>query len=159
MSTKNGDILKKMKSAAEAKIGEMQRLAEILGEALADYRKPDADPYAELKKAHKEGRVIQFNYGQAIADWCDMEMEPTWVDPVKRYRIKPTPVMVPLGPEDVKCGDEIKAIGYTLRRGIVFVDEHKVGTFNAIYSFEDLKSSYEISRDGKPWQRCEKEAK
>ncbi len=73
---------------------------------------------------------------------------------------KPNPVMVPLGPDDVKCGDEIRAIGYTLRRGIVFVDEHKVGTFNGSYSYEDLKSSYEINRhDGQGFVRCQKEAK
>jgi hypothetical protein len=116
------------------------------------------DPYEALKKAHSEGKVIQYRRS-AMEPWRDCSGVPLYSEPVQ-YRVKPNPVMVPLGPDDVKCGDEIRAIGYTLRRGIVFVDEPKVGTFNGSYSYEDLKSSYEINRhDGQGFVRCQKEAK
>lgn len=47
------------------------------------------DPYAELKAAHAAGKVIQ-RYGQKYhGDWFD-DANPTWVDPVTHYRIKPS---------------------------------------------------------------------
>ncbi len=129
------------------------------------------DPYEALKKAHAEGKVIQFNYGQAIADWCDMERMPTWVDPVKRYRVKPSPVMVPLGPEDVPPGSALRYIEsttHTRRYGFAWFLVREVPTAGDGVvvsdewrpSFEFMKEKLEISRDGgKTWQRCEKEAK
>jgi hypothetical protein len=46
------------------------------------------DPYAELKKAHAEGKVIQFVDDGDI--WRDID-KPNWKLPVRDYRIKPTP--------------------------------------------------------------------
>ena len=51
---------------------------------------PQPDPYAELKKAHAEGKVIQWHTGTS---WIDHILpdnwEPIWIHPVKDYRIKP----------------------------------------------------------------------
>lgn len=51
---------------------------------------PQPDPYAELKKAHAEGKVIQWHDG---IEWIDHILphynNPIWMHPVKDYRIKP----------------------------------------------------------------------
>jgi len=60
----------------------------------ADIRLPDEpaekpDPYAELKKAHAEGKVIQYNYGSdASPAWKDID-DPEFGDGSECYRIKP----------------------------------------------------------------------
>jgi len=58
-----------------------------LGLAKAFLEKLEADPFADLKKAHAEGRVIQAlicgTWGQVSA--------PTWDYPRNTYRIKPEP--------------------------------------------------------------------
>ena len=126
-----------------------------------------ADPYAELKKAHSEGKVIQFNYGQAIADWCDMERMPTWVDPVKRYRVKPSPVMVPLGPEDVPPGSVLRGLGWVDEYAKCWIDICEttprgvhLNRMGCEVTYQCLRENWVISRhDGKGFVRCEKEAK
>ena len=55
-----------------------------IGWRYADAEKPD--PYAELKKAHAEGKVIQVR--GALKHWYDIP-EPQWNSPIERYRIKP----------------------------------------------------------------------
>lgn len=64
------------------------------------------DPYAELKAAHADGKVIQVNMGKWVNPeaedmWEDRE-EPAWDIYPEFYRIKPEPAQVPLGPEDIK---------------------------------------------------------
>jgi uncharacterized protein YodC (DUF2158 family) len=60
----------------------------------ADIRPPslaEADPYAELKKAHAEGNVIQYNCGSnAKPEWEDLPL-PTYEGKPHEYRIKPEP--------------------------------------------------------------------
>jgi hypothetical protein len=64
------------------------------------------DPYAELKAAHAAGKVIQLNCGSRMTpDWEDLT-RPVFSDPLELYRIKPDPIKVPLGPDDIKAGDE-----------------------------------------------------
>ena len=68
----------------------------------ADIRLPNApvvnkpepqDPYAELKKAHAEGKVIQVNVGKRFnpeaKDCWEVREEPAWDIEAKFYRIKP----------------------------------------------------------------------
>jgi len=55
--------------------------------ALVPIERIEVDPYAELKKAHAEGKVIQFRF-------CELEPfrecgGPSWKYPVECYRIKP----------------------------------------------------------------------
>ena len=65
------------------------------------------DPYAELKAAHKDGKVIQWH--NETQGWRDHHLPgsyPLWIHPVKDYRIKPEPKSepVPLEPwEAVKA--------------------------------------------------------
>lgn len=115
------------------------------------------DPYESLKKAHSEGKVIQIlDFG----DYYDIP-NPDWTASVARYRVKPQPVMVPLGPEDVPPGSVFRyayqdpaylwfAITGVTRDG---AENHH----NYIYTWSELKAKLEISRDnGKTWQKCEK---
>jgi len=52
-----------------------------------------ADSYAELKKAHAEGKVIQINIGKYVKpdndDYWDDRLKPAWDLDVNLYRIKP----------------------------------------------------------------------
>ncbi len=58
---------------------------------IADFLKSQNDPYAELKAAHKAGKVIQWSWLTCTEPkWKDCVNEPTW-DAAKQYRIKPEP--------------------------------------------------------------------
>ena len=115
------------------------------------------DPYEALKKAHSEGKVIEV-CDSRIEIWI-AEENPCFDSTPDRYRIKPSPIMVPLGPEDVPPGSAIRVIGSDNWR-MVLGNYEGVLTYNAKYSYEDLQQHYEISRDGgKTWQKCEKEVK
>lgn len=46
------------------------------------------DPYADLKKAHADGKVIQQDCGTWEHDWQDLK-QPNWDIPASLYRIKP----------------------------------------------------------------------
>ena len=84
---------------------------------------------------------------------------PAWNFAVCDYRPAPSPVPVPLGPEDIKPGDVFRAMtpnaavcqwtvkdATTIRLGITG------------YSYPYLMRAFEISRDGgKTWQHCHKE--
>jgi len=58
--------------------------------ASQDSQPAEVDPYAELKKAHAEGRVIQWHNGHMWHDLPHSE-NPLWIHPAKDYRIKPAP--------------------------------------------------------------------
>lgn len=49
--------------------------------------KTQPDPYAELKKAHADGKVIQ-GFFRGDESWVNLAT-PSWKDPVECYRIKP----------------------------------------------------------------------
>jgi len=61
-----------------------------IGLSLPEAKAPavEADPYAELKAAHAEGKVIQWHNGHM---WHDLSYSenPLWIHPAKDYRIKP----------------------------------------------------------------------
>lgn len=55
-----------------------------------------ADPYSELKKAHKEGNVIQYNCGAKGAEKDREDVSnPAWNDDASEYRIKPWTMPAP----------------------------------------------------------------
>ena len=127
------------------------------------------DPYEALKKAHSDGKVIQwFTNGK----WITLEMgakDPLFlVHSPEYYRVKPAPVMVPLGPEDVPPGSALRYIEsttHTRRYGFAWFLVRQVPTAGDGVvvsdewrpSFEFMKENLEISRDGgKTWQKCEK---
>jgi hypothetical protein len=78
--TENGTATAK---ASRWQWGDDQGKSNILGWRYADAEQPD--PYAELKKAHAEGKVIQ---GCIRGHWIDCP-HPTWKYPLDTYRIKP----------------------------------------------------------------------
>lgn len=49
---------------------------------------PQLDPYAELKKAHAEGKVIEF-WNDFSQKWESNSAPMAWCYPTERYRIKP----------------------------------------------------------------------
>jgi len=127
------------------------------------------DPYEALKKAHSEGKVIQFNFKLEYA-WDDCPegcVALTWCYPPENYRVKPEPVMVPLGPEDITPGSVFRRDAWTPHafRALVSASEKSVclgaayGDGFLEFSFLELKENeFKISRDGgKTWHKCEKE--
>jgi hypothetical protein len=118
------------------------------------------DPYEALKKAHSEGMMIQVKSITAgdVVHWDDAS--PSWTRPVDHYRIKPSPAMVPLGPEDVKCGDEIKSSEFNSNRfAIMEITPHGVYSRRTFHTWGELQEFCVINRnDGKGFVRCEKEA-
>ena len=124
------------------------------------------DPYEALKKAHSEGKVIQSDND---GEWRDLRGSIMWSMAPAFYRIKPSPVMVPLGPEDVPPGSVVRHKNWGNNVSWCIVEG--VGKNALSYGSQlghgwtrewiDLKEQgFEISRDGgKTWQRCEKEAK
>lgn len=179
------------------------------------------DPYAELKKAHAEGKVLQ---GYIRGHWIDCP-HPTWKYPLDTYRIKPDEIpwiewrggacplkdeevgeweyrlrdgslipshldvkpsglswkhykygsdiisyrvlkwrekkpKVPLGLEDVRCGDELLMAGK--RYGILTVTDRSVEYLAASgpvqVTFEWLqKNGVTIRRrNSDAWESCEK---
>jgi hypothetical protein len=169
MNTKTkGDILAERIQYALDKGHVAYRINDIEA-ALAEYRKPlpaVADPYAELKKAHKEGKQIQI-FIEAEDKWRDCQAGSRSLEfnyPPERYRVKPEPVLVPLGPQDVPPGSVFRWPEWTEH---AWKACHEVDS-ESVYFPDDTKSSFcflknygaLISRDGgKTWQRCEKEAK
>lgn len=94
-------------------------------------------------------------------------ISPELREALAEYRVKPEPVIVPLGPEDVKCGDRLKQSHFkpgvefqilaVLKDGIgKFVHENDEFRVDLIL-WSELKSDWLISRDGgKTWAKCEK---
>ena len=125
---------------------------------------PEPDPYAELKAAFAAGKTIQHNLGSTIDVWSTT-LDPEWTDPPQRYRIKPEPVKVPLGPEDVPPGSVIRFKGpiWDYHRWSMVSHLETDGVFlrgeTEFCSFEKLmQEEREISRDfGKTWEPCWKE--
>ena len=125
------------------------------------------DPYEALKKAHSEGKVIQwFTNGK----WITLEMgakDPLFlVHSPEYYRVKPAPVMLPLGPEDVPPGSVIRSARESTRKpwiavlNVLSVGVEILGNTGTGYTvpFTVLfADEWQISRDGgKTWQKCEK---
>jgi len=71
-----------------------------------EYRiKPEPEKWEELKKAHKEGKEIQY-YDTFAKKWFTTH-SPSFVH--GDFRLKPEPVKVPLGPDDVPPGSVFRA--------------------------------------------------
>ena len=130
-----------------------------------NYRVKPIDPYAELKKAHAEGKTIQIFMDKKNA-WEDLNHKPIWGDPVDTYRVKPSPVLVPLGPEDVPPGSAIRFDGWKSSHWVSvsgisdrFV-EYLERSGSETVGFQTLQKEWTINRnDGRGFVRCEKEAK
>lgn len=134
-----------------------------------------ADPYAELKKAQAEGKVIQISsfykgynpegYGTEI--WTDCM--PQWAEN-RKYRVKPEPKWEPLGPEDVPPGSVFRHRNWSNRlwvqpvsiteKGVVWLRLFSDGTHGSDFeSWEALDlCNWQILRPSSTeWQPCRKE--
>jgi len=120
----------------------------------------EPEPFAAEKAAHAQGKRIQY-FSKSSLEWLDCDRcPPSWL-PHYAYRVKPEPVLVPLGPDDVKCGDLMTSNPNDRVTMVIGINPHciLVGIFE--YSFEKLlDSGFLINRnDGKGWVACSKEAK
>lgn len=125
----------------------------------------------EVLLAYADGKNVQYNYATGnsgvweticLTSAADL-MEEGPLEP-DRWRLKPTPGTVPLGPKDVPPGSVVRAnIGSKngwCAVGTVLGDCIAVVTTRGISreTFGQLQQHWEISRDGgKTWHRCEKE--
>lgn len=67
--------------------------------------------------------------------------------------------MIPLGPEDVKCGDEIRYKGQENRAGVLCVGADGIQCYATFVLWHKLQDFYEINRnDGRGFVPCEKES-
>ena len=124
------------------------------------------DPYEALKKAHSEGNKLECRIKGKLF-WFPCE-NPEWLGE-NEYRIKPAPVMVQLGPEDVPPGSVFRKDDWNPHsfRALISLSEERVclgagyGNGSVEFSFFELKDKgFKINRnDGKGFVRCEKEAK
>lgn len=71
-------------------------------------------------------------------------------------RLKPKPVMVPLGPEDWEGIWWVKRTVDIARQMVLVVRPYGIATRLLEPSFEELRSYFLRSRDGKNWEPCEK---
>jgi hypothetical protein len=102
-----------MRSTAAVESAVLERLS--IRDARADQELAEAlavdDPNAECKAAFAAGKRIQY-FSESFRDWLDCDpVPPNWY-PAVRYRVKPDPVLVPLGPEDVPPFSAIRWSGW-----------------------------------------------
>lgn len=112
------------------------------------------DPYAHLREALAEGKVIQFTFGGR--GWHDTE-SPSFKPPPENYRIKPEAKRVPLKRADVPLGSTI-----LLRDEewlVIGVTRSQVSLGGDGYSFSDLmRFDANIQRPGSStFEPCYKE--
>ena len=118
------------------------------------------DPFAAEKAAFAAGKTIQFRRIGISDAWRDA-LRPEWSDLDFEYRVKPEPVLVPLGPDDVPIGSAVRCLRD--QPDISFWIVQQVWT-GGIYlrgdnmSFDFLmRNGCEINRnDGLGWQPCSK---
>lgn len=85
-----GDVLYDIETSCKFTMGCVHVAYDPTDFSCVTWKKPD--PYAELKKAHAGGKVIQgltFDGG-----WVDVQVQQAWSSAPETYRIKPEPVVV-----------------------------------------------------------------
>ena len=114
------------------------------------------DPFAAEKGAFAAGKTIQY-FSKRSDEWLDCDScPPSWL-PDYEYRVKPEPVLVQLGPDDVKCGDEITTDDGYHRAGITGVNPNGVCITTGYIGWDFLKTRHKINRnDGLGWVPCSK---
>ena len=123
--------------------------------------KENAHLYLPLVQALADGKTIEILANRnGCEDWEEV-LDFTFFCscPPCTYRIKPEPVMVPLGPEDVPPGSAVRKIGDT--KWYLVVDGMKDGmNFGQVSwsTYEALQKCFEIKRPGEDWKPCHKPA-
>jgi hypothetical protein len=115
--------------------------------------------YLPLVQALTEGKTIQHGIecGQSIV-WDDVK-DVKFIECPEKYRIKPEPVMIPLGPEDVPPGSVIRGIGFPEWWMVTGVAKIQINCGERTWStYEALQKNCEIKRPGEDWMPCHKPA-
>ena len=118
--------------------------------------KENAHLYLPLVQALAEGKTIECQNTEST--WAK-SVEPQFFRPPENYRIKPEPVMVPLGPQDVPPGSAIRQSG-----GDGWAIITIVGTDGISWPtvpecpYDRLAATMEIKRPGEDWKPCHKPA-
>ena len=114
------------------------------------------DPFAAEKAAFAAGKTIQCK--DASTPWMDCETTPCWFHDVE-YRVKPEPVLVPLGPDDVPPGStlETEMGGWMMITSIGLAGVVCATRSTGCIKWEELKRRFKINRNnGLGWQPCSK---
>lgn len=117
--------------------------------------KDNAKDYLPLVQALAEDKLEVLD---CTGKWVSIH-NANFKNPPNRYRIKPSPVMIPLGPEDVPPGSVIRHKQWSKHwwAAVVTSFGDSIQANRAIIYWTQLQQEWEISRDGgKTWQRCEK---
>ena len=123
-------------------------------ETIEDYM-----PFIEAIRAGKTVQWTDYAHPDPDADWREIDGAITFIRPPQNYRIKPEPVMVPLGPEDVPPGSVVSletssgwvAIQIATSMGLCLPDRSLPwGTL--------LSEGWKIKRPGEDWKPCGKPA-
>lgn len=144
--------------------------------------KEEKDPYADLKRAHAEGKVIQI-LAEPSLRWRDLppcKATPNFIYPASEYRPKPEPAApvetepewIPLGPEMFPPGSVFRwgmdkdfnawtAVVHASTEGIWLPTMAGNDSVRMI-KFSEFTHTYpnaEVSRDfGRTWHPCRKQA-
>ena len=117
--------------------------------------KENAHLYLPLVQALAEGKTIQHG-SESI--WGEVK-DPNFINPPQYYRVKPEPVMVPLGPEDVPPGSAIRGnaqhwfmVTDMVNYGV------KISGRDSLIDWAELQGYWEIKRPGEDWMPCHKPA-
>ena len=112
------------------------------------------DGEARIEIVCREGRTEQEN---GIKYLPRLARNNVWEETLGWRFAEPQTKTVPLGPEDVRCGDEIQSLRHNERRSItcVFVDGISVAR-EGFVSYEDLKSRKIRRRDSNEFVPCSK---
>jgi hypothetical protein len=125
--------------------------------------KENAHLYLPLIQAVAEGKTIEiFANRKGYEDWEEVDdFNFFCCCSPGTYRIKPEPVMVPLGPEDVPPGSVIRMEHWADHtwKLVSSIDENQINFGqNSWSTYEALQKSFEIKRPGKDWMPCHKQA-
>jgi len=118
--------------------------------------KENAYLYLPLVQALADGKTIEcFSHEGIWQEAHDLDFSYASA----RYRIKPEPVTVPLGPEDVPPGSAMRNIGGTQWWTVSSVAKTQVNLGqNGWSTYESLQKNCEIKRPGEDWMPCHKPA-
>ena len=117
--------------------------------------KQNAHLYLPLIQALAEGKTIECQNTEST--WAK-PVEPKFFRPPENYRIKPEPVMVPLGPEDVPPGSALRVTSGSEWFLISRASKFGVYLGSLWVDYIELQGSWEIKRPGEDWKPCHKPA-
>jgi hypothetical protein len=123
--------------------------------------KENAHLYLPLIQALAEGKTIEtLANRKGCEDWEEVDDFNFFCScSPNTYRVKPGPVMVPLGPEDVPPGSVIRGIGFSEWWMVTSVAKIQIYCGERTWStYESLQKNCEIKRPGEDWMPCHKPA-